>query len=137
MKTYSITPVGDTTAISVAIAVPAGWTEASSSPEGPRFEIPGAEVRVLTVNALALRGDADARMAKAIRMQYDDGAGAERSDLAGGRVWMIRHDRAVDHARMFVPYDGGVIMAVAILAHASGGQLSAIKQAFETLAVVR
>lgn len=135
MSKYSVMPVGETTPISVEVAIPSGWTVDSSSPDGPTFQIPGAEVRQLTINALALGGDAEARMAKAIRMQYDDAAGAERSELSGGRVWMVRRENVVDHARMFVPYDGGVVMGVAIVTHASADRLPAIKQAFETIAV--
>lgn len=135
MQTFRVTPVGDTAALSVEMTVPSGWTVDTSSPDGPTFQIPGAEIRQLTINALTLGGDPEARMAKAIRMQYDDGADARRSELPGGRVWMVRRENTVDHARMFVPYDGGVVMGVAILAHASADRLPAIQQAFETIAI--
>jgi hypothetical protein len=135
MQTFRVTPVGDTAQLSVEMMVPSGWTVDTSSPDGPTFQIPGAEIRQLTINALTLGGDPEARMAKAIRMQYEDGADARRSELSDGRVWMVRRESAVDHARMFVPYDGGVIMGVAILTHASADRLPAIQQAFETIAV--
>jgi hypothetical protein len=135
MRKYNITPIGDTAPISIEVAIPSDWIEDASSPEGPEFQIPGVEVRVLTINALLIRGDAEARMAKAIRMQYADGADAERRDLSGGRVWMVRREKVVDHARMFVPYDEGVVMGVAILTHASADRLPAIQQAFDTITV--
>lgn len=135
MHKYNVTPVGDTVPISIQVAIPSDWSEDTSSPDGPTFQIPGVEVRQLTINALSLRGDSDERMAKAISMQYDDGAGADRSNLSGGRVWMVRREKVVDHARMFVPYDEGVVMGVAFLAHASADRLPAIKQAFDTITV--
>lgn len=135
MRQYQLVPIGDDAPLTVEVAVPADWTVDASDPEGPSFVIPDAEIRVLGITALMLKGDPDTRMARAIRMQYGDADGAERSALSGGRVWMVRREKAVDHARLFVPYRDGVVMAVAVLTHASAGRLPAIQQVFETLAV--
>ncbi|MBK9035440.1 MAG: hypothetical protein IPL61_29985 [Myxococcales bacterium] len=122
--------------VAVELAVPAGWKADTSAaaPDGPSWTTPGA--RLLMLAAIAPSGgDDEVRMRKAIRMQYDDGEGAERTELAGGRVWMVRTEGENLHARMFVPYERGVVMGVAMMAADASAQLPAIRAAFETLTI--
>lgn len=109
----------------------------TSDPETPTFQIQGAQVRQLAFAALtSLRGDAAERMATAIKLQFGDGAGAERHDFPDGRVWMSGMKGTNLHARMFVPYEGGVLMGIALLGKDSGDRLPEIRSVFETIKVV-
>ncbi|MEZ4398682.1 MAG: hypothetical protein R3B06_01590 [Kofleriaceae bacterium] len=132
MRTYALDTDGDPPA-SVTLAIPAGWAEdALSTPTQPSWKLAGA--LQLSLAAIAPRGDDDAtRTAKAIKMQYGDAAGAERSDLSGGRVWMVVHEGDNLHARMFVPVGTAVVMGVAILGPDGASALPSIKQVFETI----
>jgi len=69
-------------------------------------------------------------------MQYDEVGADERTDLPDGRVWIAHQDGENLHARMFVPYPGGVVMRVAILGPDGAGALPEVRAAFETLRVV-
>ena len=62
-------------------------------------------------------------------------ADTERTELSGGRVWIARQEGENLHARMFVPYPGGVVMGVAILGAEGAGALPEVRAAFETLAI--
>lgn len=136
MQTYTIAGDGSET-VKIQVAIPASWTADTSDPDAPTFKISGAQVRRLTFAALtSLRGDAKEQMATAIKLQFGDGAGAERQDLPDGRVWMSGSLGTNRHARMFVPYEGGVLMAIALLAKDSGGKLPEIRSVFETIKVV-
>lgn len=136
MKTYTIAGDGSDT-VKIQVAIPASWTADTSDPETPRFKISGAQVRDLAfATKTSLRGDAKEQMATAIKHQFGDGAGTEREDLPDGRVWMSGTLGTNLHARMFVPYEGGVLMAIALLAKDSGGKLPEIRSVFETIKVV-
>ena len=122
--------------VTVALAVPAGWKPDTSSaaPDGPSWNAPGS--RLLMLAAVSPGGDdAEVRMRKAIRMQYGDADGAERVELGGGRVWVVRTEGDNLHARMFVPYAHGVVMGVAMMAADARARLPDIRAAFETLTI--
>ena len=136
VRTFKLSVVGEDTPVAVQLAVPSSWSEDTTSTQAePRWTMAGA--RLLSLAAISPRGDdAATRMSKAIKMQYGDAAGVERVDLPEGRVWMVQHEGENIHARMFVPFDRGVVMGVAILAQDGAGQLPVIKQAFDTLKTV-
>ncbi len=120
--------------VAVEFAVPAGWSADPSMPD-PAWKRAGA--RLLSVVAVAPSGgDDEVRVRKAIRMQYDEVGADERTDLPDGRVWIAHQDGENLHARMFVPYPGGVVMGVAILGPDGAGALPEVRAAFETLRVV-
>lgn len=124
---------GDDAPVDVELTVPAHW-ELRPTADGPQWRFEGA--LLCTVTAISPRGDDDAaRVARAITMQYDDDAEADRVALSNGRVWVARPDGDNLHARMFVPYPGGVVMGVVILEGSAAAQLPAVKAAFETLAI--
>ena len=135
MQTFSLTTTGSDTPVKVQASIPSSWTVDTSS-DGPAFKISGADVKQLTFTAISLGGDEAARVAKAIKMQYDDAAGAERAELSGGRVWMSAPQGNNIHARIFVPSPDGVVMGFALVASASADRLPEVRRAFETLAVV-
>lgn len=129
MTTFSLP--GDDAPVSVELAVPTGW-DLTSTPDGPQWRFDGA-LNVL-ITAVSPRGDDDAeRIARAAKAQYGDVADGERTELSGGRVWIERREGENVHARMFVPYAGGVVMGVAILGEGGAGKLAEVKQAFETI----
>ncbi|MCC6522307.1 MAG: hypothetical protein IT373_06580 [Polyangiaceae bacterium] len=136
LRRYRIAPPAGAP-VTIEVAIPPGWTEEPGRPDEPRLAIAGATARLLTFAALELRGDAAARMEKAIALQYGaDAAGVERSDLPGGRVWMVAREPENLHARLFVPFEGGVLMGVAILAREAESRLPEVRTAFESIAIV-
>ncbi|MBI4955375.1 MAG: hypothetical protein HY908_25355 [Myxococcales bacterium] len=136
LRQYRIAPPGGAP-VTIEVAIPPGWTEEPGSPGEPRFGISDANARLLTFAALELLGDAAARMKKAIAAQYGAEAGAlERRDLPGGRVWIVAREAENLHARLFVPFEGGVLMGVAILAREAESRLPEIRAAFESIAIV-
>jgi hypothetical protein len=137
MSKFTVTPVGADQPLAFEVAIPPSW-QADTSSGAPQFTIPGAETRLLTFAAVMPNGDADARMAKAIDMQYDDDDGKpgnQRVELSGGRVWIVRHELEVIHARMFVPFEGGVLMGVAMVTPEAAGHLPEIRTAFESITI--
>ena len=131
MHRFTLTIPGEPS-VTVELAVPAGWAPDTSGPE-PAWKLDG--VPMLMLAAISPTGDDDAtRVRKAIRMQYGDDAG--RVDLSGGRVWMQVQEGDNLHARIFVPYPGGVVMGVAMIGAGGTGKLAEIRTAFETLTVV-
>jgi hypothetical protein len=136
VQTYTIAGDGSDK-VKIEVAIPSSWKADTSDPDAPTFKISGAQVRQLTfVTLTSLQGDAKEQLATAIRMQFGDAAGAERQDLPDGRVWMSEDEGRSIHARMFVPYDGGVLMGYALLAKDSAGTLPEIRKVFETIKVV-
>jgi hypothetical protein len=129
-KKYSLEPTGIDQPITVEISIPSTWKE-DVDRDGPEFTIPGQDGGMVSLTAIGLSGDTDETMKKAIALQYGaDAKDAQRTDLPGGRVWMVRKERKFQHARVFVPFAGGVAMGVALVDDA---QLPAIQKAFETL----
>jgi hypothetical protein len=122
---------GDDAPVTVELAVPAGW-KLTPTADGPQWGFDGALMLLLT--AVSPRGDDDAaRVDRAIQNQYREVAPGERTDLSGGRAWVQRKDGDNVHARMFVPYAGGVVMGVAVLDAGGAKRLSEVKAAFETI----
>ena len=130
MSSFALNVVGEDKKVNVDLAVPSGWSSGAADP--PSWKLEGA--RLLSLAAVSPGGsDSASRVAKAIKMQYADLAGAARTDYPDGRVWIAHPEGANVHARMFVPYDNGVVMGIAMLSDPS--KVDAIKAAFETLKV--
>jgi hypothetical protein len=133
MSTFQLKPMGKAPSVEVSMAVPPTWT---ADPDGRSFTVPGLEGGHVALAVLDLKGDASQQMQSAIELQYGEGAtDAQRTELSNGRVWMERKEVRMVHARVFVPYDRGVVMAVALIPHAAAQRLPEIRQVFETLAV--
>ena len=138
MKKYSVEATGIDKPINVQIAIPSNWKESKSTPGSPVFTIPGLEDGRITLTAIGLPGTTEETMAKAIELQYGaDAKDAQRADLPGGRVWMVRKERMFEHARVFVPFPGGVAMGFAMIEDEKGKFLPEIKKAFETLTIAQ
>lgn len=136
VQTFTIAADGSDS-VKIEIAIPATWTVDTSDPDAPVFRIPGAQRHRLTFAALtSLRGDAKEQMATAIELQFGDGAGAKREDLPHGRVWVSEDEDRQVHARLFVPYDGGVLMALVLLEKDSADELPEVRKVFETIEIV-
>lgn len=119
--------------VAVTLAVPGGWSPDGSMAD-PAWKREGA--LMLSLVAVSPSGDDDAaRVARAIKMQYDAVGADERTDLPDGRVWIAHREGENLHARMFVPYPGGVVMGVAILGAEGAGALPEVRAAFETLTI--
>lgn len=136
MTKYQVSVVGEDKPITVEMATPAGWTADVSDVGAPTFGIPNTDVRRMSIAALSLQGDADQRMKTAIGLQWEDTSKLERLDAAGGRIWMVDRGESSIHARMFVPFERGVVMGVAFVKPEGAGKLNEILKAFETIAVV-
>ncbi|HTJ45100.1 MAG TPA: hypothetical protein VL463_23490 [Kofleriaceae bacterium] len=135
MSTFHLKPNSNAPSIAVTMAVPSTWTAA---PDQPVFTLPGLDGGRITLAALELKGDESERIQTAIELQYGEGDAAkdaQRTELSGGRVWMERKELRMIHARVFVPYDRGVVMGVALIPHAAAQRLPEIRRVFETLAV--
>lgn len=131
MSKFALTVAGDDSKVNVELAVPDGWSTDAAAP--PSWKMAGA--RMLSLAAVSPGGRDDAsRVDKAIKMQYGDLGGAARTDYPDGRVWIAHPEGANVHARMFVPYAGGVVMGVAMLSDAS--KVDGVKAAFETLKIL-
>lgn len=132
MRTYRLVPGNDPSAapVAVSLSIPSGWTDGR---DAGTFTVPGlgGGSRV-SLTALSLSGGTAERVEAAIDAQFDEGE-AERTDLGGGRAWVQQVERARVHARVFVPYDGGVVMGVAILRTDTADRLPEIRGVFETL----
>lgn len=121
----------DTNKVNVEMAVPSSWKVDDSIKGGPSWKLDGA--RMLSLVTISTGGhDAATRLDKAIKMQ--DLADGARTDYPDGRAWVTKQDGANVHSRMFIPYAGGVVMGVSLLADKS--KLDGVKAAFETLKVV-
>jgi hypothetical protein len=122
----------ETNKVNVEMAVPAGWQPDSSHPAS--WKIDGAFMLELVVIDPGGKDNAS-RLDHAIRMQFDKDAKVTRNDYPDGRAWIWETQPNGNlHARMFVPYAGGVVMGVAILTDKT--KLDGVKAAFETLKVV-
>lgn len=140
MRTYTIQYFGKPALapVTVTAEIPAAWTETLSARGAPSFAIPGKTGAPPAITAIGIdRPEAAARLEQAMELQY--GAGTPevtRTPLDGGRVWAVRKEPSVVHARMFLPTPDGVVMAVAIVKHAEADRLGEIEAAFRTVRVV-
>jgi hypothetical protein len=139
MRTYTMEYFAkpDLPRVTVTAEIPAAWTETLSARGVPSFAIPGKSGTPPTITALGIeRPEVEARLEKAMELQY--GAGTPevtRTPLDGGRVWAVRKEANVVHARMFVPAPHGVVMAVALVKHAEAARLAEIEAVFRTVRV--
>jgi len=121
----------------VTADIPASWRATLSPRGGPSFAIDGLVGAPPAITAIRSdHPDPVARIEEAMALQYGAGTpGVTRTALPGGRVWAVRREAAVTHARMFVPAPGGVVMAVAIVVHAQADRLAELKAVFDTVRV--
>ncbi len=133
MSKLTLTEAGDATnKVTVELSVPADWRTEPQEPAS--WKMDGA--RELSLAVVEPGGNDNAtRVAKAIKMQYGDLAGATRNEYPDGRAWISRPEGDNTHARMFVPYAGGVVMGVAVLSDSA--KLDGVKAAFETLKIAQ
>lgn len=125
-QTYEVTAVGADTPVKLELTVPSAWKVDTSDRNGPVIEVPGA--MHVGFGALMLPMD------KSISLQYDDDAQLERLELSGGRLWISETSPDRVHARMFVPFEGGTLMGVAMLR--DDERVPEIRAAFETIVIV-
>lgn len=125
--TYKVMALDGKAPLTVTMATPASW-KVVTDPDAPRFEVDG--VLHMTFAALLLPMDT------AIHMQFGDDSKAERADLSGGRVWMSEtQDNGTFHVRLFVPFEGGTLMALAIVSAETPALVPEIRKTFETVTV--
>lgn len=135
MHTFKVLPAAATAPLTVEAAIPAGWSIPDPASTSPELKVPGVDRGLISIAALSLSGTPEERMAAAIKAQYEDGAGVERTDLPDGRRWLQRVEGSRLHARLFIPYGDGVVMGVALIPQAAADQLPAIRKVFETIKV--
>jgi hypothetical protein len=130
MSKLTLTEAGDdSNKVTVELAVPGSW---SAGPDPASWKMDGA--LTLSLVTVSPRGSDDAtRVGKAIKMNFADLGTAARTDYPDGRVWITQPQGANVHARMFVPYAGGVVMGIAMLSDAS--KVADVKAVFETLKI--
>jgi hypothetical protein len=140
MRTYQLAISADASRpkVAVSIQLPASWSDAVGADGAPSFTAPGITGTVFGIAGVSTdAGEPAARIEKAFKWQYDDGAGVTRTPLPDGRLWASRVEGRITHARMFVPAPGGVVMGVAMLRAPTEAQLAEVRAAFETLAVAK
>ncbi|MEZ4399677.1 MAG: hypothetical protein R3B06_06645 [Kofleriaceae bacterium] len=136
MHTYelSLSAVAGAPRATVSLELPATWTAEVAADGAPTFSAPGLSGLVFGLSATPTDDvEPAARIAQAFKWQYEDGEGVTREELADGRLWAVRVEGRITHARVFVPVDGGVVMAVAMLREVTPAQLAEIKAAFSSL----
>ena len=134
MSKFTLAEAGnESNKVTVEFAVPASWSPSSSGPQ-PSWKADGAAMLQLVV-ANAGGDDNATRIANVAKMQFEDQPAPTRTDYPDGRVWMTQPDGNRIHARMFVPYAGGVVMGFAMLTDKS--KLDGVKAAFETLKIAQ
>ncbi len=139
MRTYTMEYFGkpELPRVTVTAEIPAAWTETLSARGAPSFAIPGKTGAPPAITAIGIdRPEAAARLEQAMELQYGAGTpGVTRTPLDGGRVWAVRKEESVVHARMFVPAPHGVVMAVAIVKHDEADRLAEIEAVYRTVRV--
>lgn len=135
MSRFALTELGDdNNKVTVELAVPSSWQPGDADAHNPSWKMDGA--RNLALATVGPRGsDAAARVEEAIKMNFDDPATATRNTYPDGRVWVTEPDGANLHARMFVPYAGGVVMGIALLSDKS--KVDSVKAVYETLKIAQ
>jgi hypothetical protein len=68
-------------------------------------------------------------------MQFGSIPDAKREDLPDGRVWMVGTLGENAVARLYVPFDGGVVMGGATIPKGAGDRLPEIRKVFETITI--
>jgi len=123
--------------VTVTAEIPEAWTETLSARGAPTFAVPGKTGAPPAITAIGIaQPEPAARVEAAMELQYGAGTpGVTRASLEGGRVWAVRSEESVVHARLFVPAPDGVVMAVAIVRHEEGARLAEIEAVFGTVRV--
>jgi len=135
MSKITLSEAGDdNNKVTVELGVPASWQAGPADEHNPSWTMDGA--KRLALATVGPRGSDDAtRVEKAIKMNFDDPATATRAPYPDGRVWVTEQEGANLHARMFVPYPGGVAMGIALLSDKS--KLDSVKAVFETMKIAK
>jgi hypothetical protein len=136
MTTYHLSNTGGDAPVTVELAIPDSWKEdpALSAPDSPVFKLAGAKSLSLVAISPSASDD-EARLAKITR-RFDEESDAERANLPNGRVWMTRRDGNNVAARLFVPFPGGLVMAVAVVGADQAARLPEIRAVFESLTII-
>ena len=124
--------------VTVTAQIPGTWTEKLEFDGAPAFSVPGNTGFFLpSITALGIDlPDTAVRMEKAMELQYGAGTpGVTRTVLADGRIWAVRSEETVIHARMFIPAPHGVVMAVAYVKPSEGALLANIEEVYQTVRV--
>lgn len=134
MSKFTLAEAGnESNKVTVEFAVPASWSPSTSGPQ-PSWKTEGASMlQLVTVDAGGK--DNATRIANAAKMQFENDPPPTRTEYPDGRVWMTQPDGNRIHARMFVPYPGGVVMGFAMLTDKS--KLDGVKAAFETIKIAQ
>lgn len=138
-QTFTLTSTGADLSVKFTANIPSDWT-IEKEPDAINFKVPGIDrilpcVSIVSISPHA-RSEAE-RFAKVIGYQFDSTPNAKREDLPDGRVWMSDvTDRNV-HARMFIPYEGGVVMGIAMCMKDAEKKLPEIRAVLETIKVVK
>jgi hypothetical protein len=139
MRTYTMEYFAkpDLPRVTVTAEIPAAWTESLSARGAPSFTIAGKTGSPPTITAIGIdQPDVQARLERAMELQYGAGTpGVIRTPLDGGRVWAVRKEANVVHARMFIPAPHGIVMAVAILKHQESARLAELEAIYRTVRV--
>ena len=128
----------DAPRVTVTAQIPGTWTEKLESDGAPSFSVPGKTgFFPPTIAALGIDlPDTAARMEKAMELQYGAGTpGVTRTVLPDGRIWAVRSEETVIHARMFIPAPHGVVMAVAFVKPTEAALLANIEEVYQTVRV--
>ncbi len=134
MSKFTLAEAGnESNKVTVEFAVPASWSKDPSGPQ-PSWKTDGAVTLTLVTVDAGGSNDAE-RIAHAAKMQFEDQPAPTRTEYPDGRVFMTQPDGNRTHARMFVPYPGGVVMGFAMLTDKS--KLDGVKAAFETIKVTQ
>ena len=139
MQTYTLTPTGGDKPVKVTASIPSSWTaDTSGGADGPSFKIPGVEGgQIVSITAIEPNGGDDAaRIAKAIRMQFEEGPNVKREDLSDGRAWVSEIDDRNAHARVFIPAGEAVVMGIVSFKKENEGKLPEVRKVLETIKVV-
>lgn len=119
--------------VTVELAVPSSWQADPSEPAS--WKTDGA-LGISITNVSTGGSDNAARLEQGIKMQFGDMAGATRNDYPDGRAWVTKTQPNGNlHARMFIPYAGGVVMGIAMLRDKA--KADSVKAAFETMKIVQ
>lgn len=135
MSKFMLSEAGDdNNKVTVELAVPGDWQAGPADAHDPSWKMDGAKRLALATVGPSGSDDA-ARIEKTIKMNFDDPKTATRATYPDGRVWVTEADGANLHARMFVPYAGGVAMGIALLSDKS--KLDSVKAVFETMKIAK
>jgi len=138
-QTFTLASTGADLTVKVTASIPSSWT-VEKTPDTINFNVPGIDTILPSVSIVSIsphaRSEAE-RLAKVIGYQFVATPNAKREDLPDGRVWMSDvNDRNV-HARMFIPYEGGVVMGIAMCMKDAEKKLPEIRKVLETIKVVK